>query len=292
MNLKSSTSKRAVLFSLIFLVGCSASQQQAERPGPRPDGKYDNHTYLVDPSRMDLKQVMDSFVSLYNVTEFKTEDGAIVQKQKSGSGVILDGRFVLTVEHVVVQDKYTVDSPLGEIQVPAEKVSEETYFEWKGEKVLLRPVYKNPDEDVALLEIVSDVRPPSFPYQIGNSDELKVGNFVYVVGNPLSTGMNVREGIVSATKSPSGLTVVGVNPSHTFMVSNGLMPGDSGSPIIAVRDGRYELVGISQGTITGNTRLSWGIRVNVIRGLLHTAHAVPEDKWQMPKKVLASIQTP
>jgi S1-C subfamily serine protease len=233
---------------------------------------------------MDLARVMASFVPLYTKTTFEIPGGEIAEHLKVGSGVILDGRYVLTVEHVVVQNGYSVSTPFGPIQVLAEKISEETYFQWKNKKYPLRMVYKNKDEDIALLEILSEVRPPSFPYQIGNSDDLRVGNFVYVVGNPLSIGINVREGIVSATKAPPGISASGVEPRHMFMVSNGLMPGDSGSPIIAIRDGRFELVGISQGTISQNTRLSWGIRINVIRNLLRSARAVPMDKWAMPKK--------
>ncbi len=281
----------AVLLSIFFLASCTASYQQAKRPGPRPDGRYDNHTYLVDPSRMDLSRVMASFVPLYTKTAFRMPDGEIAEHLQAGSGVILDGRYILTVEHVVVQNEYSVSTPFGTIRVLAEKISEETYFQWKNKKYLLRMIYKNKDEDIAILEIPPEVSPPSFPYQIGNSDDLRVGNFVYVVGNPLSIGINVREGIVSATKAPPGLAAAGVKPRHMFMVSNGLMPGDSGSPIIAIRDGRFELVGISQGTIEQNTRLSWGIRINVIRDLLRSARAVPMDKWAMPKKKAELVST-
>lgn len=139
------------------------------------------------------------------------------------------------------------------------------------------------------MEIFSGIKPPSFPYQIGNSDDLQVGNFVYVIGNPLSVGINVREGIVSAEKAPLETVSVGVNPMHGFMVSNGLMSGDSGSPIIAIRDGKFELVGISQGTVSSNTRLSWGIRINVIRDLLRIAKAVPSDKWKIREKESISV---
>ncbi len=284
MRLRRCTIRCAVLLGIFLLASCTASNQQAKRSGPRPDKLYDNNTYLVDPSRMDLARVMASFVPLSTKTKFEMTDGESVEQQKMGSGVVLGGRYVLTVEHVIVQNGYTINSPFGTIQIPAKKISEETFFRWKNKDYLLRTVYINKEEDIALLEIVSEARPPSFPYELGNSDDLRVGNFVYVVGNPLSIGINVREGIVSSTKAPAGISVVGVEPRHMFMVSNGLMPGDSGSPIIAIRDGRFELVGISQGTIAQNTRLGWGIRINVIRDLLHASRAVPMNKWAMPKK--------
>ncbi len=268
------------LLSLFLLAGYTISSVTPAERVPGTDGLYDNHPYLVDSSRMDLARIMASFVTLHTRTKFEALDGEVMEYQKSGSGLILDGRFVLTVEHVVSQHQYSVVTPLGVFQVPVKrKILEETSFCWNGKRYPLRSVYKNRDEDVALLEISSKVRLPSFPYQIGDSDDLQVGNFVYVVGNPLSVGVNVREGIVSAMRAPPEVSAAGVNPVHGFMVSNGLMPGDSGSPIIAIRDGRFELVGISQGTVTGNTRLSWGIRINVIRKLLEAAHALPSEKW-------------
>ena len=279
--------KGAVLLSVTLFAGCTAAFQQSERPGLRPDGHYDNHTYLVDPSRMNLARIMASFATLQTKTVFEMPDGGMVEHQKVGSGVILGGRYVLTVEHVIAHDGVSVVTPFGVLQIPVKKkISEETFFSWNGKRHRLRPVFRNREEDIALLEIPSDVRPPSFPYQLGDSDDLRVGNFVYVVGNPLSIGVNVREGIVSAIETPPEASSAGAIPKHAFMVSNGLLPGDSGSPIIAVRDGRFELVGISQGTVMPNARLSWGIRINVIRDLLLSAKVLPPERWTAPPRTV------
>jgi hypothetical protein len=48
------------------------------------------------------------------------------------------------------------------------------------------------------------------------------------------------------------------------MVSNGLNPGDSGTPAIAIRDGKFELVGLTQGTFLRGQRLGWVLRINAI----------------------------
>jgi S1-C subfamily serine protease len=285
MKKESIFSGKTALLGLIFLAGCAVSPGPSAKYTPRPDGRYDNHPFLVDSARMDLARAMASFVTLYTHTKFEGPNGQVLESKKVGSGLILDGRYILTVEHVIAQHEYSVPTPFGMMRVPVKrKISEETSFRWKGKTYPLRTVYKNRVEDVALMEIPPGISPPSFPYRIGNSDDLNVGNFVYVIGNPLSVGINVREGIVSAIQAPKEATAVGVNPKHAFMVSNGLMPGDSGSPIIAIRDGRFELVGISQGTVTANTRLSWGIRINVIRKLLRSARAVSSDNWKTPEK--------
>jgi len=51
---------------------------------------------------------------------------------------------------------------------------------------------------------------------------------------------------------------------NAFMISNGVNPGDSGTPVIAIRDGQYELVGLSQGIFTNAQNLSWAIKINPI----------------------------
>ena len=54
------------------------------------------------------------------------------------------------------------------------------------------------------------------------------------------------------------------------MFSSGIVAGDSGSPIIAIRDGVYELVGLTHGVITIESRLGWGIRINRVKELIRS----------------------
>jgi serine protease Do len=165
------------------------------------------------------------------------------------------------------------------LKPPVKKLAEHTFLRHGGSDHLLKAVYRDRPNDIALFELPKGVRPPSFPYALGNSDDLRVGNYIYVVGNPMNLGVNVREGIVSALRAPQEISHVDAKGENAFMVSNGLVPGDSGTPVIAIRDDRFELVGLSQGTFVGNNRLGWVIRINAIRYLLDGAHAVPKEMW-------------
>ncbi|MEE9256797.1 MAG: serine protease [bacterium] len=278
--------KRAALLLLLAAVGCAANAPVSNKFGPHPDGRYDNHSYLVNPARMDLAQVVDSIVTLKTRTIFKAPDGVLVPSEMEGSGVVIGGRFVLTVEHVVAQGKLLVQTPFGIVEPKVEKVEERTFIEWKGEEYPLNLLYTNHSADVVLFELPPEVRPPSYPYSLGDSDDLKVGNFIYVIGNPMNLGVNVREGIVSALTAPRQVSSIDAKGENAFMVSNGLIPGDSGTPVLAIRDGRYELVGLSQGTFIGNTRLGWVIRINVIRNLLRDAEALPNEGWTRVRKTV------
>ncbi|HJM42995.1 MAG TPA: hypothetical protein QF870_06700, partial [Nitrospinota bacterium] len=75
---------------------------------------------------------------------------------------------------------------------------------------------------------------------------------------------NVRESIVSSLNAPRVITKVDPIAANAFMVSNGLNPGDSGTPVIAIRDGSYELVELSQGSFIRSQRLGWVIRINTV----------------------------
>jgi S1-C subfamily serine protease len=59
----------------------------------------------------------------------------------------------------------------------------------------LRVLVLGLEDDMALFEIPRGVSPPSFPYSLGNSNDLQVGNYIYAIGNTLNMSVNVREGI-------------------------------------------------------------------------------------------------
>ncbi len=80
----------------------------------------------------------------------------------------------------------------------------------------------------------------------------------------MNYGINVREGIVSAMMAPDAISSILFRFENAFMISNGINPGDSGTPVIAVRDGQYELEGLSQGFFTSAQNLSWAIKINPI----------------------------
>ncbi len=267
----------AILFALL-LAGCASNAVQPTVEALQEDGRYDNNSYMVDSSKMKLSRIASSVVELITRATFVTPAGTRMQYELKGSGVVV-GRFILTVEHVVTLHGIKIQTPTGVLEPPVKKVEEVTYLRWGGGEHDLKVMYRNKDDDIALFELPLGVSPPSYPYEVGDSDDLRVGNYIYVVGNPMNLGINVREGIVSALIAPDQISRIDAKGKNAFMVSNGLVPGDSGTPVIAIRDGRFELVGLSQGTFVGNTRLGWVIRINAIRGLLSAANAIPDEGW-------------
>ena len=230
----------------------------------KSDGDYDYNTFLVDGKKVNLDRILRSMFILKSVTEFEMSDGQVVHTASQATGVVLFDRYVLTVDHAVSNYTLELKSTRGETMTPVRRTKQETFIFVDGTPHRLHGLLRDRYTDVALFRLPDGLKLPSFPYEIGNSDELLVGHFIYVGGNPMNMGFNIREGIVSTVRAPERLSVINAVPANAFMVSNGLNPGDSGTPAIAIRDGRFELVGLTQGTFLTGQRLGWVIRINSI----------------------------
>jgi hypothetical protein len=84
-------------------------------------------------------------------------------------------------------------------------------------------------------------------YPIGNSENLELGNFVYIIGYPMGHKMITR-GIVSNTRD---------NKSSSFLIDALFNRGFSGGIILAIRDGvpNFELVGLAKSVSARNEYL-------------------------------------
>ena len=142
-----------------------------------------------------------------------------------GSGVIIskDG-YVVTNNHVVENaDEITV------------KLNDDREF--KG-----RIIGTDPDTDLALLKIEGDDF-PTIP--VGDSDALKVGEWVLAVGNPFNLNSTVTAGIVSAKARSIGATAANgqaANIQSFIQTDAAINAGNSGGALV---NAKGELVGIN-----------------------------------------------
>jgi S1-C subfamily serine protease len=236
---------------------------QRLRPVERLDGKYDPDSSLfID--RDGLDPAIDSPVILQTKTLFETNFSSKPVATESRGIRLVIGRHVLTLNHVVTQYGLEYVTPVGVVLLPSIKIEEKTYLAFRDQKLMLKDLLRDRELDIALFEIPANgLNLPLLSCPLGNSDELTVGTFLYVVGNPFNSGVNVREGIVSSLVGPEGISEISARRDELFMISNGVVPGDSGGPVLALRDGVPELVGIVQGTL-GSTRIGWAIKINPI----------------------------
>lgn len=102
--------------------------------------------------------------------------------------------------------------------------------------------------------------------KLGDSSELKAGQTIVAVGNPLGFRFSVARGVVSARRELDGRDFI--------QVAMSVEPGSSGSPVMDL-EGR--VVGILA-VKTGDS-LGFAIPVNQLKPLLEDFHPVPMSKW-------------
>jgi len=162
--------------------------------------------------------------------------------QGNGSGVIIsrDG-YILTNNHVVD----------GAQEVTVTTADKQTYK--------AQVVGRDAQTDLAVLKIAAK---DSLPVAaMGNSADLKVGDWVVAIGNPFGLGHTVTAGIVSAKGR-----VIGAGPYDDFIQTDApINPGNSGGPLF---DMRGEIVGINTAIVAAGQGIGFAIPIDIVKPLI------------------------
>jgi Do/DeqQ family serine protease len=170
----------------------------------------------------------DPFFQFFNGNQGDIFGSRRSVERSLGSGVIVsaDG-LVLTNNHVVAGESGRLSSN----QLPAVSVAI-----GDNREVEATIVGVDPATDLALLRIDAGTL-PTIPW--GDSDQLKVAEWVLAIGNPFQLSQTVTLGIVSAL----GRTNVGISAYEDFIQTDAAInPGNSGGALVNTRG---ELVGIN-----------------------------------------------
>jgi len=197
----------------------------------------------------------DLFEDLFNLNP-----GYIPEQRASGSGVLIsDDGYIVTNNHVVSDQNGGV---AGEINV--------TLHNKKSYKARL--IGKDPSSDIAVLKIDGT----HFPYLVyGNSDEVKLGQWVLAIGYPLTLETTVTAGIVSAKGRSIGINGrqtrnSNVSPVESFIQTDAAVnQGNSGGALVTT-DGK--LIGINSAILAPNgtyAGYSFAIPVNIAKKIVN-----------------------
>jgi len=157
----------------------------------------------------------------------------------SGSGVIWDR------ERLVITNHHVVPGPLAELTIAG------------GRRLKARVVRRAPALDLAALEVVGD---PGAGAQVGDSDELRVGDMVLAVGNPMGE------------RNAPSLGIVASAADDVLRLAITLRPGNSGGALV---NARGQVVGIPH-MVTGNG-LALAVASRRVREFLGGATGEPEQ---------------
>ncbi len=159
-----------------------------------------------------------------------------------GSGFIIDPKGLMITNNHVIEgaDKIKVKLSGGK----------EYEAEIKG---------RDPKTDLALLQIKG---PEPFPHlTLGDSDAIRVGDWVVAVGNPFGLGHTVTQGIISAKGR-----VIGAGPYDNFLQTDAAInPGNSGGPLLNLKG---EVVGINTAIVATGQGIGFAIPSNLAKSII------------------------
>lgn len=170
-------------------------------------------------------------------------DEAVAPRISAGSGFVVDAaRGLVLTNHHVIDNAEAVQVTLGDRRLTA------------------RLLGSDPATDIAVLQIPTGGL-KQLP--LGDSDRLKVGDYVVAIGNPFEIGQTVTAGIVSAL----GRGRRGGGPAYV-QTDAPINPGNSGGPLISMRG---EVIGINSAIVgpgEGNVGIGLAIPSNVVKRVM------------------------
>lgn len=262
--------KLLVVFSVSLLVGFSLLyfiNSSKSLPAPVAENKELEFKDVVPVTTAESKLTQDELktIELYEkaspavvyITSYKTEyvsyffDVYPQTSEGQGSGVIIDAKngYIVTNYHVVGKaDRLTVTLNQEEA-------------DWEATIVGV-----DPENDLAVIKIKE---PPATltAIKMGESENLRIGQSVYAIGNPFGFDHTLTSGIISALnrniKSSNGVLMEG-----TIQTDASINPGNSGGPLL---DSSGNLIGINTMIVSpssGSVGIGFAIPVDKVKDVV------------------------
>ena len=255
-------------------ISCSPAawfQQTAvpETPTPSPQLEPTSWEPSVPPTHMSEVLILEgNLANLYQhvnpgvvaIWIYEALDSASGESFPMGQG----SGFVVDLEGHIVTNQHVI-AGANEIEVDFPS----------GLKAWADLIGTDPDSDLAVLKV--DVPAEELvPLQLGDSDEVLVGDFVVAIGNPFGLSGTMTVGIVSAI----GRTLESENPAPNgglfaagdiIQTDAAINPGNSGGPLINMQG---EVIGVNRAirsesfTVSGdiaNSGVGFAIPINILK---------------------------
>ncbi|MBF0591433.1 MAG: trypsin-like peptidase domain-containing protein [Nitrospirae bacterium] len=223
---------------LSLVVALSCEQSHANRLTPEEETNISVY-----------KQNSASVVNITTTTLIK-DFFSIYPQKGSGSGSIISPEgYVLTNAHVI-EDATEINITMTD-----------------GRKYRARFIGADPDNDIAVIKITGDKQTSFKAVELGNSDELQVGQRVYAIGNPFGLNSTLTTGIISALSRPL-TTNRGRVMENVIQTDTPINPGNSGGPLI---DTSGRMIGINSAIFTpsgGSVGIGFAVPINAAKALI------------------------
>jgi len=235
-------------------------------------------TNKILPEPVDLRSFQDDLVRLYEAAS----PGVVSIRVLSLDGGTLGSGFVYDKDGHFVTNYHVVRT---------ESDVEVTFS--TGNKTNARIIGVDPDSDLAVLKVDIPFQ-ELVPLPLGDSDEVKVGQFAVAIGNPFGLEGAMTFGIVSGTgrilrslSSAYGKSSTSV--VETIQTDAAINPGNSGGPLLNI-DG--EVIGVNESIATSRTDrlyfgVSFAISINFVKRI--ASALIQEGEFIYPYLGISSV---
>ena len=196
------------------VVDIQTSQKVAQQDGVTPD----------IPPNAPFKDFFDDFFKNRRGENQPAPDSSPQQVTSLGSGFVVDATGIIITNNHVVENADSI----------------EVHFT-DNTRLKAELVGRDPKTDLAVLRVKPQTPLTAVPF--GDSDQLRVGDWVMAIGNPFGLGGTVTVGIISAVKRD-----INAGPYDDFLQTDAAInKGNSGGPLFNM-DG--EVIGVNTAIIS------------------------------------------
>lgn len=195
------------------------------------------------------KKAMPSVVGITTVELHRDWLFGLREVSGVGTGVIIDKRgYILTNSHVVR------DGKAREVKVLLSD----------GEQLKAEVLWSETSLDLAIIKVEGDNLSIA---ELGDSDEIEVGEIAIAIGNPLGLSFqrSLTQGVISGLNRTITDRASGTTIENLIQTDASINPGNSGGPLL---NSKGQVIGINTAKITSGEGLGFAIPINTAKPIV------------------------
>jgi len=200
---------------------------------------------VQDSSERGRRMPRDPFHEFWRGPEPPSDEPSV--RRSAGSGFFISGDGEIVTNYHVIEDADAIEIELVD-----------------GTRFDAEVIGRDEATDLAVIRVTKPDR--DFAYlALGESETVRVGEWVMAVGNPLNMDHTVTVGVVSAKGRVLGLSREGTSFENYIQTDAAINLGNSGGPLVNIRG---EVIAINTAINARGQNLGFAVPVNTLRQIL------------------------
>lgn len=265
-----------IIISTLFLISCTTAlntnqntsgtglDKQSSVNKSEENNKFEN-LKLLKAKEFQLNKIYStSLPSIVHIKVRQTVPGFFQNQERTGqgSGFIWDTEGNIVTNYHVVANASIVDVEFAD-----------------GSQYSASVIGLDPNSDLAIIKVNPKGKILT-PLNLGDSTNVKVGNYTIVIGSPFGQEFSMSTGIVSAIKRtvPSQNAMFSI--PNVIQTDAAINPGNSGGPLLDIEG---NVIGINSQIISrsgGNQGIGFAIPINSVKKIIPTL--IKGERFEYP----------